>query len=153
MLRCSYILFPTFIFQGWHLYFATSSKNFEKHPLCGSFSVKTYLAVRRLHALLHKDYDLIITCFRNSRQSLFTFCLTRFIIFQSDSWSPCIYWFGCRHNGYWKGQYLTHAITILLGSQILPRGPKSQLKDTYSNSHQWMHVIHINDQSWLQENL
>lgn len=38
--------------------------------------------------------------------------------------------------GYWKGQYLTHTITVLLGSQISPRGPQALLKDAYSDSQQ-----------------
>lgn len=39
-----------------------------------------------------------LKCVGNSRQPLFTFHLTRFIVFQSDSRSPYIHWFGSHHN-------------------------------------------------------
>ncbi len=98
ILQCSHI--PTFIFQGWHLYFATSSKNAEKHLLCGSLSICLSMKTcpqTGCFAQRQRSQDKYAG---NSRQPLFIFRLTRFIVFTGFRVTqdhPISASFGCRH--------------------------------------------------------
>lgn len=102
-LQCSHILFSTFIFQGWHLYFAASSKKPEKQPLCRRLSIclsmKSYLAVHGLYDL-HKDCDHMVSMMEIAGSQYLFSAWTNLLYLLGSEWLTITNYtlVGCSHN-------------------------------------------------------